>query len=320
MEVPLVIAHFAGNPRYLAVCLQSAARFNRSVVLIGDATNEHSWKDHWNSDRADLPKFRQFMRSYVKMSDYPDVYEASFWKRPFAVEAWMQSARIPELFLIDSDVLTFADYSGDLASLLHHNCLATLMAAREQGPYDWWHSLHFSYWTREAMEDFTNFCIFAYADGSVRAKLEEKYRWHIENCKPGGVCEMTLLDFWEKRNPNSVLNLARVTNDSAADIGIGMSTNYFADEYEMNGGFKKLWFRNGIPFGFNKILQRPIKFWCLHCQGGSKAVMRFLYNERFRPFFPQLYRYTRIIQALKRRSEAFPRKVVRRLARRSTAA
>ena len=34
---------------------------------------------------------------------------------------------------------------------------------------------------------------------------------------------MTLLDFWEKRNPNSVLNLARVTNFGVSLSLIGIA-------------------------------------------------------------------------------------------------
>ena len=33
---------------------------------------------------------------------------------------------------------------------------------------------------------------------------------------------------------------------------------------------KRLAFRNGFPYGFNKVLSQEVRFWCLHCQGDSK--------------------------------------------------
>jgi len=85
------------------------------------------------------------MHSYIKMSDYPDSYEAAFWKRPFVVEAWMKSEGVKEIFLIDSDVISFADYSKEVAPLLPNNYRATLIAKLNQDIEEWAASLHSSY-------------------------------------------------------------------------------------------------------------------------------------------------------------------------------
>lgn len=290
MGIPVVIAHF-GRQSYLQLSLESAVRFNTDVVLIGDGSNKSFWRNSWNSDRADIPKFCKFMDSYVKLSDYPDSYEMANWKRPFMMEAWMKEEGIERLFLLDSDVMSFADYSKEVAPQLPPECSATIMVtAGEQKVGDWWSSPHFSYWTREALEDFTTFIVAAYRDPNLRSKLESKYRWHIDNGRPGGVCDMTMLYHWAAQNTGKVFNLAKVTHHSVADLGVGASTNYFDDEYEMRRGFKRLVFRNGIPFGFNKVLQQEVRFWCLHCQGQAKGVMPFLHRWGLRTFFPELYR------------------------------
>ena len=298
----------------MRLSLQSAAQFNREVVLIGDESNAKLWRNHWNSDQAGVGKFREFIQSYVKMSDYPDSYEAAFWKRPFMVEAWMKSEGIEEVFLIDSDVLSFADYAKEVAPLLPGNCRATLMvASRNQGIGELWSSLHFSYWTREALEDFTAFCINAYKDRSVRIELEAKYQWHIDNHRPGGICEMTLLHFWAAKNGSAVLNLAKVINNSVADLSISEPTNYFDDEYEMRGGFKKLVFRNGVPYGFNRILNQEVRFWCLHCQGTAKSVMQLLQSGGLRAHFADVHRLNRFIGALDRKSKSYLESALKRL-------
>lgn len=314
MGIPLVIAHFGGGPNYLRLSLESAARFNDEVVLVGDGSNRGLWRSHWNSDHADTRKFARFMAGHVKLSDYPVSYETAFWKRPFMVEAWMKAEGVKELFLIDSDVISFADYSKEVAPLLPADCQATVMVtARNQEIDELWSSLHFSYWTREALEDFTTFSINAYRDPNIRPKLENKYQWHIHHRRPGGVCEMTLLYYWAAKNSETVLNLAKVIDNSVADLAVSSSTNYFDDEYEMRGGFKRLVFRNGVPFGFNKVLNREVRFWCLHCQGEAKAVMRFLQSRNSRALFPDLYQIMRLKGALERKSKSFIGGAVKRL-------
>jgi hypothetical protein len=315
MGIPLTIAHFGGSPQHLRLSLTSAAQFNREVVLIGDRSNTHVWENHWNSDQPAMAKLRNFMDSYVKMSDYPDWYEAAFWKRPFIVEAWMKSEGVKELFLIDSDILSFADYSKEVAPLLPNNCRATVIAKPNQTIEDWATSLHFSYWTREALGDFTDFCIYAYKEPSIRMKLEAKYRWHIENLAPGGICEMTLLHLWAEKNSSTVFNLAKAINNCVVDGGIAMSTNYFDDEFEMRGGFKRLVFRNGVPYGFNKVFNREIQFWCLHCQGGSKRVMWLLQCRGLRAYFPQVDRLNRFFGSLKRKSKSYIHRTLNNLVR-----
>jgi hypothetical protein len=313
VSVPVVIAHFGGRPNYLQLCLESAATFNTDVVLVGDGSNKSFWRDHWNSDRVDTGRFREFKDSYVKLSDYPDSYEMAFWKRPFVVDAWMKSEGVKELFLIDSDVLTFADYSKEVTPLLPSGYQAGLMApAGDQEISQLWASLHFSYWTREALDDFTNFTVNAYRNSEMRCKLESKYRWHVDNRQPGGVCEMTLLYYWAAENSNKVFNLARVVEHSVADLAVTQSANYFDDEYETRGGFKRLVFRDGVPFGFNKFLNQEVRFWCLHCQGEAKRVMRILRQPSLRAFFPDLYRLARLSAVVRSKSKSLVRRVAGR--------
>ncbi|MFY9988881.1 MAG: hypothetical protein WAK31_29275, partial [Chthoniobacterales bacterium] len=117
MGIPVAIAHF-GRHSYLQFSLQSAARFNADVVFIGDGANQDLWRTAWNSDRADTRKFSKFVDSYVKLSDYPDAYEIPLWKRPFMIEAWMKAEGIEKLFVVDSDVMSFADYTKEVAPQL----------------------------------------------------------------------------------------------------------------------------------------------------------------------------------------------------------
>jgi hypothetical protein len=298
VAIPVVIAHFGSAPSYLKHSLESAARFNGEVVLIGNEPNREIWPNHWDRNRLESAKYQAFLDSYTKLSDYPDAYEQAFWERPFMVESWMRAEGVEEVFLLDSDVLTFADYTREVVPVLPGDCQATLMMpAGDQEIAHVWSSLHFSYWKREALDDFNTFMVNAYRDGEMRSVLDAKYRWHLDHHQPGGVCEMTLLYYWARNNQVKVSNLAEVTGGSVADLAITQSNNYFDNEYGMHRGFKRLVFRDGVPFGFNQVLRKEVRFWCLHCQGNAKSAMRFLRRPGLRAFFPDLYRIAQLPRA-----------------------
>ena len=66
---------------------------------------------------------------------------------------------------------------------------------------------------------------------------------------------------------------------------LSFNTSDLEDEYQRQFGLKKLIFTNGIPYGYNKSLNKEIKILCIHCQGGAKGVMRFLYYKQLRDFY-----------------------------------
>jgi hypothetical protein len=294
-SVPTLIAFFGPGPNYLNFSLRSAADFNKQVVMLGDATNRGFWKEHWDSSQIRLPKWDEFKRSYAKMSNYGEFYEMAFWRRPFAVEEWMRSEGIDQAFLLDSDIVTFADYSKVVLPALPSGCAAAVCTLQEQGTFSWSSSLHFSYWTLDGLTDFTSFCIEAYRDAGIRRKLEAKYRWHVENRQPGGICEMTMLYLWRKRNETKTWNLAKVSDGIVGDMAITTSDNYFSGEYEMRRGFKKFIFKNGVPYGYNKILGKEIRFVCVHCQGYSKRLMRPLYTRGWQRFYTDMYYLRQVV-------------------------
>jgi hypothetical protein len=295
LDIPVIIAHFNGGPNYLKFALKSAANFNKKVVLIGDDTNRNFWKNHWDITQVEFNKYQNFQKCYVKMSDYTKEYDTAFWKRMFMLEKWMIDNDAKQIFLLDSDIITFADYSIELDPILSNNYVATLITPKNQDNFLWLSSCHFSYWTLEALEDFTNFCIEAYSNEKIKDKLETKWQWHIDNNQSGGICEMTLLYLWSREN-SKVTTLSTVMNDMTLDLNINSSLNYFEDEYQMQFGLKKFIFKNGIPYGYNRGLNKEIKFLCIHCQGEAKGLMKFLYYRQLREFYyiAKLFRETKV--------------------------
>jgi hypothetical protein len=294
-EIPVVVAHFGTKPDYLRIALESAARFNRHVVLIGDAANKGFWNNHWETVPSKIQKFCEFEKHYIHMSTFSQVYEVSCFKRLFALEEWMKINSYERAFHLDSDLMTFANYPDVVCPTLPKGTIATLMTMEKQDEnFMWSTSCHFSYWTIEALRDFTNFCINAYKDKTILDQLKSKWQWHVENGKGGGITDMTLLYFWAKDNPK-VLNFTNVIHGMTADYNFNLSAQYYFDEYETSFGLKKFTFKDGIPYGYNRRLKTWVRFLCVHCQGAGKYAMPFLNNE----FLKKYYVLTRIFYRIK---------------------
>ncbi|MBW4583631.1 hypothetical protein G7B40_014020 [Aetokthonos hydrillicola Thurmond2011] len=297
IQIPVIVPFFGGSPNYLKLSLKSAAKFNTNVLLIGDESNKKVWGSYWNSESLKLDKYQDFIKNYQHMSSNSEYFETMCFKRNFVLEEWMKTEDKKQVFLLDCDVVTFADYSKEILPLLPNDCAAALLATKNQDNFRWSSSPHCSYWTLEALEDFTSFCIKAYKSEQIRNKLKDKYQWHIDNNQPGGICEMTLLYLWSEENKTKVFNLASVKNDIVVDNCINESKNYFDDEYEMRFGFKKFIFKNGTPYGYNNLLSKQIKFLSIHCQGHAKQAMRFLCNDGFKNFYSELYNLGQFIKS-----------------------
>ncbi|QSJ18690.1 hypothetical protein JYQ62_07990 [Nostoc sp. UHCC 0702] len=286
-EIPVTIIYLGAKPNFLNFALKSAANFNNTVVFIGDKTNKDLWSNYWDSTLKESSKFQAFFKNYVHMSTTGEHYTLAGIQRFFYLEQWMQQENIKKTFLLDGDIVTFTNYSEQLYSAFSNDCIASLSTPEDQeSNFRWASSPHLSYWTLEGLEDFTNFCIEAYSNKSIRDQLEAKWQWHLANNKPGGIMDMTLLYLWSKGN-SQVGNVAKVINDTTVDHTITSPTNYFRNEYRMQLGLKKIIFKNGIPYGYNQVLNKEIRFLCLHCQGTSaKDLMRFFYYKQLRNFYP----------------------------------
>lgn len=305
-NIPVIISHFTGKPNYLKYALESAQKFNQTVLLIGDQTNQNFWHNHWDATDIKSPKYQEFLKYYEKMSSYGVDYETGFWKRMFMLEYWMKENDVKKVFLLDSDILTFANYAKELSDFFFNNNYVagfmTYAPEKQKINYYWDSSCHFSYWTIEGIEKFTDFCVEAYRNQNVKNKLESKYKWHLQNNRPGGVCEMTLLFLWSQENDN-IINFTKEANNIVLDHNINMSGNYFDDEYDTYLGMKKFAFINDLPYCYNKVLMKQVRFLSIHCQGGAKVVMRFLVKSHFLRnfyFYPIVNITFKVVQKLKR--------------------
>ncbi|MEN9215407.1 MAG: hypothetical protein Q6J44_07475 [Gloeomargarita sp. DG02_4_bins_56] len=283
-DLPVVIAHFGNQPEYLQLALQGAAKFNRRVIFIGDDGNKHLWPNHYSISDIIIPQWLEFQKSYVKLSDYPDYYENAILFRLFVMDYWLKVSGEPAAFLIDSDVITFANYSQEVYPLIAGQYRAGFMTPQNPGNRLWISSPHFSYWTAAAAAELTAFCIQAYREPQWLDLLKHTYQEMAAQGIGGGICDMTLIHAWSQ-NREDVANFAQVMNGATFDHGISLPENYLVDEYERQFGLKKFVFRAGIPYCYNYSLKQYVRFWGIHCLGGNKWLIKRFLSPHGRQFY-----------------------------------
>jgi hypothetical protein len=281
MSIPIVIFH-VGYRDYLYLALTAAKKYNNDVLLIGDQSNQRVWDSHLMKDELTSSVYKDFQNFYTKMSTYKAEYDLWIFERFFCLREWMKNNNINEAWMLDSDVISFGNFSKKYSKYLQ-NSIAAISIPQRQTDYRWAAFGHNSYWTIEGITSFTDFCIETYSKNL--SVLKEKYAWHVKNNIPGGVCEMTLLYLWAK-GKTDVFNTAHVYDGMTVDNCITLSENFDDNEYPVtSGGIKHIKFKEDVPYSFNKKIGKDIAFLSLHCQGLSKKYMYFFAKDRLRNFY-----------------------------------
>ena len=270
-EVPVFFFH-TGNPPYLATIIKQAQSHNNRVVLLGDPTNENLDVDH-HSIHDYLYDTELFNSSYIHMSTNPAQFEVVCFVRWFVLRNFMIKNNIDVCFYADSDIMSYSNLSVEWHKFKEYNC--AFMMPDEQQEYSWSASGHNSFWTREAIIDFCDFLNAAYSTETMFTKLPDKWNFHIQNNKPGGICDMTL--FWlyyQDKGGDDIGILSEVNEGSTFDDNIISSGNRYKDEYRMINGLKEIDFRDDRPYGYNLRAARWIRFNTLHYSGaGTKHLI-----------------------------------------------
>jgi hypothetical protein len=84
----------------------------------------------------------------------------------------------------------------------------------------------------------------------------------------GGVCDMTIFQFFDEDHPGWVQKIERPGNQLAVDTSLRG-----VDGFEMKDGLKALTFRAGRPFGKDAVSGESFVFVALHFQGDLKHLM-----------------------------------------------
>lgn len=158
-NIPIII-HHEGNQNYLYNCIQQAKKYNKKVILLGDASNKYMLADAWyNAAEFTSTEWESFLGVFVNMSTYSDDYAKQIFKRLFMIHEILKTEKINECILLDSDVLCYCDFS-EIDIFREYD--VSLSIRKKHDNYAWGATTGSSYWTLGALSDFCGFCIDCY--------------------------------------------------------------------------------------------------------------------------------------------------------------
>jgi hypothetical protein len=274
MSLPIVIAHTGYHP-YLEFTLRHAhdRAGDHRFIFLGDRTNDRfpflQFVD--GSEPVYERAAAEVAAVYRHMSTNTAQFELSAFQRWFRIRALMEQEGLDEALVLDSDVLLYGS-ADEIAGTWADGCAIALATPEDQRNYRWESSGHSAYWTREQLQRCCAYVTEMYTDPAERAKIEEKWAFHLETGTPGGICDMTAFYlFAERQEAGVVRNVSDVRGGTTFDHNAGLSLNLVEDEYALEGGAKAVTFEAGQPIAHNRRLDRPVRFLSLHLQGPTKG-------------------------------------------------
>ena len=288
-SIPVIFFH-DGNQKYLKYAIDSAKAFNKYVFLIGTNNNQDFCEDWFNLELLNGEKYRNFVKMYQHMSTNSYEFELACFRRYFMLEEFMTSKNFDECIMIDSDVLTYCDYSK-----LHcfENVDVSVTIVPYQGKYDWAASPHIFYCKREALSKYITFILDTY-QYHIHI-LKEKADYFIKNHLKGGICDMTLLYLWSVKNEVRFTNLIQA-DDICFDNCVQSANHLRPNQFKINPllRIKKIKKKGNNIFFLEQCTKKLIPVGAIHFQGSAKSIMCDVYDDN-NLFLKILHRYNDIL-------------------------
>lgn len=294
-EIPVLVHHELNakpqtgggkNQLYVKYCIEQAERYNKRVILFGDDSNRKYADEWYDTSHFFSEKWNRFLNVFENMSYYPLSWAKSFFKRFYIFEQWMQENDIEECIILDSDVLVYRNFSDglfddyDLALEIEKD--QSMFVIEEKNDLRWVAVAGVAYFTFEALNDFTSFCIEMYEN--QKNILRKKWNIHLAYHLPGGVCEMSLLYLWYQSQKN-VFHLINLYCENKNRIGSlvvnGNGNGYLKNMYNVDKRrLLKINWKDGFPYVIENGSGREIRVDSLHFGGQSKIFMKAFFEQK----------------------------------------
>lgn len=272
--IPVVIFH-VGCPTHLPYSVHSAEKWNKRVILLGDDANRNVAREWFDHERLDLTRYNEFLRVFENYSTYTDFFAQICFKRYFLYYELMKELDFDRILVAESDLYNCADYSS-IQSLKNAYAMVSTVDGQDEN-YGWSSCCHCSYWTRQALDDFLNFCQETFKNN--KKLLLKKWDYQKKNNLAGGVCDMTLVYLWSKDNPQ-VLNSAKIFDGGTIDQNLCDRVNFSENEYKYNSfaGIKKYVIKKDNNGRKQPYLVRTdgtlVRVFAIHCSGRAKSAIK----------------------------------------------
>lgn len=274
-KIPVIFFHI-GNHDYFHGTLNLASKYN-NVIVIGDQSDNFK-KLHPNIKFENLNQFlndvENFKNTYVHMHlSHPDI-QLICYLRWIIIRNYCYQRNINRFFHADSDLAIVSDLTEIYYKHVNHDFALATMSY--QPTHRLVASAHASYWKIDVLNNFCDFLFTSYQQGSIKNKLNEKFKWHQETNNPGGVCDMTQLYLFSLENPH--VSLTKVNDNTCFDDNVNSGDNYEPNEYITENQAKKIMVKNNQFYFLNKE-KEPVLAYVIHCQGIAKDLINMIWNH-----------------------------------------
>ena len=285
MEVPVVLFH-KSEKYYVSCALRAAKKRNNDVTLISDVRPDIYTA---YSNVIDINFYKndgavKFAEVYQHLSTNSHNFEFTAIEKYFFLLEHMKKNKLKKILYIDSDLLLYDNMSTIINKYYDSYDLCSCIPKKEYSDLVWTASGHLSLWSYTALNDFCEFIINLYTNQIDLIK--KKWQWHLDNNITGGICDMTLIYLFQYQTQLKSGNFLEVVdNRFSFDYILKSSTGEFDNEYDMENSFilgdviKKVSFKDGYPYCYNKLLKKDILLYSLHCQAEAKRIMPLLVKD-----------------------------------------
>lgn len=271
--IPVVIINY-GKQKYLNYTINQALK-NNKVILLTDLEELQSDQENFVQENINSfvdVDYLNFIKNYVHMSTNSYQFELMCFLRWFVIKKYMVEKKIDVIFYIDSDVFLYVDVNLEYEKYKQYDMTLLHRTAAVS-----------SFITMEGINNFCKFLTKTYAEKNTYEfeKIKSHYEVRQKFKLPGGVCDMTLLDFFHYHfdvggGPGRIGEMMTVIEDSTYDHNINSKDQY----YKFDGFRKQIEFKGENPYVFNYKLNKYIKFNSIHFQGSAKTLMEKYYERK----------------------------------------
>lgn len=255
MTIPVIFIQKGSNNYFSKVYNQ--ARNENTVLVIGDNTSpikQALIKDY--SNRAD-----EFSGIYQHLSTNGYDMELICFNRWFILQEYMKNKGIDICLHLDSDVMLYAKAETEFKKFeqfdftLSHRCCGSN-----------------SFFTLKGLSEFCDFVMKIYGNKPSYEfeRIAAHYHVRQKHGLQGGVCDMTLLEFYSYTKCGTVGEMMHIIDGSTYDHNINASDQYF----KMSGqNIKEISFFENRPYCHQITTGKEIRFNTLHYQGSAKRFI-----------------------------------------------
>jgi hypothetical protein len=261
--IPIVFVH-RGDSEHLAYSLAQAQHSNpaSTVFLLGDEHNDryrwvrhHRYADYFDGASA-------FGRIYRHFSTHSVDFELICFQRWFILEEFLAAHNLRRCVYLDSDVLLYADVTSEMRKFRRFDF--TLC----------WNTIGCVVFVND-LDGLAGLCefmmgVYTKRDRYQYDRLASHFAVRQRNGLPGGACDMTALQLYNELTFGRVGEASHVIDGSVYDPNINVAHPGF----EMEDGVKKVFWRDGVPYGTFVRTGEAIRFNALHFNGRAKSLMR----------------------------------------------